>query len=77
MNMSNSAKQRFHQGFWLKQHNQRIVLDEIAKKLNIISSKDWGKITIKDVLKHKGGSTLLKMHKFSLLRALKYAYDGI
>lgn len=63
-------------GYWKQKDNQRVCLDAIAKKFNVVENKDWGKITNVDVI-NNGGSNVLKQYGGSLFRALQSIFSGI
>lgn len=50
-------------------------MEDIAKKLNIKSEKDWGKISRKQLMS-LGGSGLLNVHR-NLKEALSVAFPGL
>jgi hypothetical protein len=57
--------------------NHKNFLDEIAKKLNIKTPSDWGKVTY-DYFCGSGGSTLLNTYyNGSLFTCLQSVYKGI
>ena len=62
-------------GFWLQRSNQRIFLDEFAKKNGIKQPQDWGTVTVSQMRSQNGGS-LLDLYNNSVLRTLKEVYTG-
>jgi hypothetical protein len=56
--------------------NRRNFLDEIAKKLNIKTPSDWGKVTY-DYFCELGGGSLLGYYHGSLFACLQSVYKGI
>lgn len=61
--------------YWKSEQNQRKFLDGLQKKLNIQSPRDWGNITIQNVIDN-GGSGLLNHYNSSLFQALQRIYPG-
>lgn len=55
--------------------NQKEFLQAVARVLNIKQYRDWGKITLKQVI-DAGGRAVLKQYKYSLQRALQTIYPG-
>lgn len=55
--------------------NQKEFLRVVARVLNVKQHRDWGKISIKQVIE-VGGRALLKQYKYSLQRALQALYPG-
>ncbi len=47
-------------GFWKDISNQRIVLDALAKRLNITDQEDWYKVTRKVFVQNGAGGLLQK-----------------
>lgn len=55
--------------------NRRKFLDEMAIKLNINKSSDWGKVSVKQIHEF-GGSGILNYYKHSVLHSLQLVYKG-
>lgn len=62
-------------GFWKKSTSQRLFLNEIAKKYQIVNPEEWGKINNKEFI-DCGGSSLLATFG-SVRKVLQHAYPGI
>lgn len=62
-------------GFWRLKENQRLFLQDFAKKVGIKSNEDWGKVTSAQLKKH-GGFGLLREQK-SVLYSLQDAFPGM
>jgi hypothetical protein len=69
------SKSRRKSGFWTKKENQREFLLKIAKKYEINTPDEWGKLTLTNILK-EGGHGLLFMNDSSLLRSLQAVFPG-
>lgn len=63
-----------HSHRWSKEY-QRIFLSKLAKRYNIKTPSDWGKIKISSI-KEDGGKTLINKHNWSFSRALRNLYSG-
>jgi hypothetical protein len=61
-------------GYWKQISNQRTMLDGFALKLNIMSPEGWYSVKNEDLLKEPGGSSVLKVHKWSIYKMLKDVY---
>lgn len=59
-----------------KSRTDKIVFDDIARKLNILTIKDWGNVRIKEVIRLGGGSALSR-YGGSLYNTLSFIYSGI
>lgn len=55
--------------------NQRIFLDEFARKYGIKEPKQWGQVTLSNIKQEKGHH-LLNLYKSSLFVALSKVYPG-
>jgi len=68
---------RFEQvpkGYWDELKNQRIFFDSIAKKLNVVKSEEWYKVS-REYVRHNGGASLLvNYYNGSLIKALSTVY---
>eukprot|EP00028_Trichosphaerium_sp_Am-I-7-wt_P015347 CAMPEP_0168510168 /NCGR_PEP_ID=MMETSP0405-20121227/1269_1 /TAXON_ID=498012 /ORGANISM="Trichosphaerium sp, Strain Am-I-7 wt" /LENGTH=301 /DNA_ID=CAMNT_0008527883 /DNA_START=1 /DNA_END=903 /DNA_ORIENTATION=- len=60
--------------YWCDLKNQRLLLEDIAKQLNIKSIDDWYTKGNKDVL-HLGAAGVLKHHQYSLSNCLVAVYN--
>lgn len=62
---------------WKSRENCKIFLDELARKLNIKSPRDWGKVTIREFHRYGGSALLTLYHNSSLFSCLQSVYKGI
>jgi hypothetical protein len=63
--------------YWKSMENRRNFLDEIAKKLNIKTPSDWGKVTNQQLFEHGRSSLLGHYYNGSLFKCLQSVYKGI
>lgn len=62
-------------GYWSSEFNQRKFFNKIANLLNVKSPKEWGNISVRNVIK-LGGARIIETNGGSMIRALKKAYPG-
>lgn len=62
-------------GYWLKEENQQKFLNDLAKRLQIKTPNDWGKLSVRRI-KDLGGSSLLSLNGNSLKRTLRSVFKG-
>lgn len=77
---------RLPSGHWINENNQRYFLLQFAKKLNITSPDQWGKVTARMVLnstsgiiyeiKEHGGSSLLQRFEGSPSKLFQAVFPG-
>lgn len=60
----------FPKNHWLELQNQKVFLDGIAKKYDLKTPSDWGKVSWKQV-NEVGGAGLLSRYGGSLFGAVK------
>lgn len=63
--------------YWKSTENRRKYLDELKAKFNIQQPKDWGNVTVREVLEEKGGTLLSGYYGGSLVACLKSVYSGL
>lgn len=63
------------QDYWSSSQNQKRFLDDVARKFDVKSPRDWGKVTREDIVK-EGGLSLLGKYN-SLLGILRHHFPGI
>ena len=63
-------------GYWKIKENQRNFFDSLQKRFDIQSPKEWGRVTVQQVIT-AGGVTLLDYNQLSLFKALCSIYPGI
>lgn len=61
---------------WKDINNHRKFLDDVAVKLNINKVDDWYRVKRSDLLKYKGGASLLTSYNGSIRRALVNVYPN-
>lgn len=66
----------FPRSYWKSKENRRKFMDGVAKKLNVKSPMDWGKVTIQQVFELGGGTLLSRYYKSSLYYCLQSIYEG-
>lgn len=61
---------------WKQPRNQRKFLDDLAIKLNIKNSSDWGRVTCKQFYEFGGGGLLRHYYNGSVFDCLQSVYKG-
>ncbi len=61
-------------GRWNSLANQRLFLDDLAKKLNITKQQEWYKITAAVLRQHGGNNLLVNYYNGSLTKLLSTVY---
>lgn len=56
--------------------NRKQYLDDVAIKLSIKTSSDWGRVTTKQINELGGGTLLSGYYKGSLFSCLRSVYKG-
>lgn len=55
--------------------SQRKIFERLATQFEIRKPEDWGRLTVREVKKH-GGATTLGLYSSSLSTALRFIYPG-
>ena len=64
------------QGYWKNKENQRKFFDSLQNRFDIQHPKEWGKVTLQQVIE-AGGVTLLDYYQRSIFKTLCSIYPGI
>ena len=64
------------QGYWKNKENQRKLFDSLQKRFDIQYPKEWGRVTLQQVIE-AGGTGLLHYYQGSVYGALCSIYPGI
>lgn len=62
--------------YWKSMENRKMLMDQIAKKLNIKNPSDWGKVTQNCIYELGGCSLLTRYYNGSLFACLQSIYQG-
>ena len=63
-------------GYWKNKENQIKFFEKIKKELNIKNPKEWGNISIHQIIEKGGGSILNGYYENSLFKALNSIYPS-